>query len=58
MLHDVYYHELDSSTPGVCVVIISDDGKLTWSLVKITRSYVTDAASDHDSKSAKDSSST
>ena len=32
------YHELDSSTPGVCVV--SDDGKLTWSSVKITRSCV------------------
>ena len=34
-LHDVYYHELDSSTPGVCVD--SDDGKLTWSSIKITR---------------------
>ena len=54
-LHDIYYHELDSSTPGVCVV--SDDGKLTWSPVKITRSCVKDAASDHDSESAKDSSS-
>ena len=38
MLNDIYYHELDSSTPGVCVV--SDDGKLTWSPVKITRSCV------------------
>ena len=54
-LHDIYYRELDSSTPGVCVV--SDDGKLTWSPVKITRSCVKDAASDHDSESAKDSSS-
>lgn len=54
-LHDVYYHELDSNTPGVCVV--SDDGKLTWSPVKITRSCVKDAASDQDSESAGESSS-
>ena len=52
---DVYCHELDSSTPCVCVV--SDDGKLTWSPVKTTRSYVKDAASDQNSESAKDSSS-
>ena len=37
--------------------VVSDDGKLTWSPVKITRSCVKDAASDHDSESAKDSSS-
>ena len=52
---DVYCHDLDSSTPCVCVV--SDDGKLTWSPVKTTRSYVKDAASDQNSESAKDSSS-
>ena len=34
------------------LVHVSDDGKLTWSSVKITRSCVKDAASDHDSESA------
>ena len=31
--------------------VVSDDGKLTWSPVKITRSCVKDAASDQDSES-------
>ena len=45
---DVFYHELDSNTPGVCVE--SGDGKLSWSPIKMTSNCVK-AVSDTDSSS-------
>ena len=46
-LSDVNYHELDNSTPALCV---ESGDKLFWSPIKITRNYVK-AASDTESSS-------